>query len=342
MADRLRVIIAGTGYFSGFHFDAWSRCPEVEVVGVAGLDSEALARAATDYDIPNAFENTEEMLSQVQPDILDIITPPATHLKLIEAAASRNINVICQKPFCGSLEAAKTAVRIASDADIQLIVHENFRFQPWYTAIKRELDAGRLGQIYRAHFRLRPGDGQGVEAYLERQPYFKKMEKFLVHETAIHLVDVARFFFGDPNTISADLARLNPVIAGEDSAIIVMGFEDGVRTVIDGNRLSDHKAENRRRTMGEVLIEGEKGCLSLSGDGVISFRRHGENEEAQISYDWNDRGFGGDCVYLFTRHVVDHFVHDAPISNSGQDYLANLEIEEAIYASAEDGQRKSL
>ena len=34
-------------------------------------------------------------------------------------------------------------------------------------------------------------------AYLERQPYFQTMPRFLVHETAIHLVDVFRFLLGE-------------------------------------------------------------------------------------------------------------------------------------------------
>ena len=35
--------------------------------------------------------------------------------------------------------------------------------------------------------------------------------------------------------------------------------------MFDGNRLADHKAENRRLTMGEMLIEGSKGTLRLNG-----------------------------------------------------------------------------
>ncbi len=339
MSKQLRVAVVGTGYFSAFHFDAWSRCPEVELVGVAGLDDEAVAKVAAQYQIDRTFADVAEMLDETCPDILDIATPPDTHLAFIGAAASRNIDVICQKPFCGTQALAQEAVGEVAKAGIKLIVHENFRFQPWYKALKEQLDAGAIGRVYRAHFRLRPGDGQGPDAYLERQPYFQKMEKFLVHETAIHLVDVARYFFGEPNTVSADLARLNAAIAGEDSALIVLGFEDGLRTIIDGNRLSDHKAKNRRRTMGELLIEGEKGCLSMNGDAEIILRPHHQNEEIPISYEWEDHGFGGDCVYLFTRHVVEHFVNGAEVSNTGGDYLANLAIEDAIYASAEEGKR---
>ncbi len=342
MVERIKVAVAGTGYFSQFHFDAWSRCAEVDLVAIADLDEKAAQAAAKAYGAEHSFADVAEMLDIAKPDLLDIVTPPPTHQAMIALAARHGIDCICQKPFCGDLETAEAATKLAERAGITLVVHENFRFQPWYQAAKAVLNEGRLGRIYQVMLRLRPGDGQGPRAYLDRQPYFQKMERFLVHETAIHLIDVLRYFFDEADSVWADLTRLNPVIAGEDNCLIVLNFADGVRGIIDGNRLSDHRAENCRRTMGEMLIEGENGVLSLNGDGELSFRAHGDTAEQSIVYEWRDHGFGGDCVYRFTRHVVDHFIQGAPLANTARDYLANLHIEEAVYASAADGSRRVL
>ena len=341
MSKKLKVAAAGTGYFSQFHYEAWSRCPEVEMVGIVDLNIEAAAKVANEFGC-KAFSDVAEMLDKVRPDLFDIITPPQTHLPLINLAADRGIDVVCQKPFCGDIETARAASKLASDSDITIAVHENFRFQPWYNQIKQELNSGRLGEVYQATFRLRPGDGQGPEAYLDRQPYFQKMERFLVHETAIHYIDVFRYLLGEVDWVWAELTKLNPVISGEDSCVILMGMAEGSRGLLDGNRLSDHAAANLRRTMGEMTIEGENGVLSLNGDGEITFRKHGATTVENIQYHWNDNGFGGDCVYLLTRHVVDHFTAGGCLMNSAEDYLKNLEIEEAVYASASDGNRKTL
>ncbi len=341
MTGSIKLAAVGTGYFSQFHFDAWTRCGEVEFVGVADLNLENAERIITRYG-GAAFNDVAIMLDATKPDLLDIITPPATHLPIIKMAAKRGINVICQKPFCGDLANAQRAVEIGKKSGIDITVHENFRFQPWYSAIRRELDSGRLGHIFRATFRLRPGDGQGPSAYLDRQPYFQKMERFLIHETAVHFIDVFRYLFGDLESVWADLERLNPVILGEDSCVIILKFKDGPRAVLDGNRLSDHAAENHRRTMGELLIEGEKGVLSLNGDAELSFRPHNSSDIRPIQFEWDDIGFGGDCVYHFTRHVVDHYSRGSPIMNSATEYLANLRAEEAVYESATDGSMKQL
>jgi predicted dehydrogenase len=339
---NLRVACAGTGYFSRFQYRAWKRMPDVALVGVANRTVDSARAFAAEFGIPGAWPDIPTMLSEAKPDLLDIITPPLTHLDAIRAAAAAGVDAICQKPFCQTLAEAEEACAIAEKAGIRLIIHENFRFQPWHRAISAILEAGRLGRIYQATFRLRPGDGQGERAYLDRQPYFQQMPRFLVHETAIHLIDVFRFLFGEPVSVYAALRRLNPVIAGEDAGLIVLEMANGTRTIFDGNRLSDHRANNRRLTMGEMLIEGEKGVLTLDGDGGLAFRAHGENEAEMIEYAWSDNDFGGDCVYLTQKHIVDHLIRGAPIENTGRAYLKNIRVEEAVYLSHAEARRIPL
>ena len=65
MAQDLRIAVAGTGYFSLFHFDAWTRCPEVELVGVASLDERSRAEVVAEFAISKSFEDVREMLDGV-------------------------------------------------------------------------------------------------------------------------------------------------------------------------------------------------------------------------------------------------------------------------------------
>ena len=302
--------------------------------------TEATAREiAETFGIPAVFTEVSAMLDAARPDLLDIVTPPETHLDCVRAGADRGIAMICQKPFCRTLAEAEQAVAIAEGAGTTLVVHENFRFQPWYAETRRLLDAGALGEPLGLTFRLRPGDGRGRSAYLDRQPYFRTMKRFLVHETAIHLIDTFRYLLGEVDWVYADLRRLNPVIAGEDAGQILLGFGNRTRGLIDGNRLVDHVAENRRRTMGEMLLEGDEAVLRLDGDGRLFLRPLDSNDEHDCRFDWQDIDFGGDCVYRLQRHVVDHLSHGSPLSNSGRDFLANLRIEQAVYRSAAEGRR---
>jgi D-apiose dehydrogenase len=336
MIQNLRVAVVGTGFFSGFHLEGWSRLDTAELVALCSHDGETLRLAAGKYSIKHTYRDVEQMLDELSPDLLDIVTPPHTHRAIIELAVSRNIPVICQKPFTGSVIDAEIVASLSRRTGVLVVVHENFRFQPWYRKIKELLDSGRYGDIYQLTFRLRPGDGQGPSAYLDRQPYFQTMERFLIHETAIHFIDVFRFLLGETERVFARLQKLNPVITGEDAGLIVMEFGNRTRALIDANRLSDHVAENRRLTMGELLLEMEKATVRLDGDGRIFLRPFGGNSETEIVYDWADTGFGGDCVFHLQAHVVDHLLYDTPVMNTAEDYLANLYIEEAVYKSDEE------
>ncbi len=333
MSADLKVACIGAGYFSQFHYDAWSRIEGADLVASADQDIEkARATGLASYD------NAAAMLDEVRPDIVDIITPPPTHFETIKLALGATPKaVICQKPFCTSQDEAREVARLSQEAGIPVIVHENFRFQPWYRKIRALIDDGTLGQVQQLTFRLRPGDGQGPRAYLDRQPYFQQMERFLVHETAVHWIDTFRYLVGEPAAVFADLRQLNPVIAGEDAGYILFRYPGGARAMFDGNRLVDHAAENTRCTMGEALIEGTEATLELRGDGSVHLRRFGSLEVTEVLAATTAKGFGGDCVLALQSHVVAALNGQGEFENTAADYLAVLAQEAAVYRSAELG-----
>lgn len=332
----LSVAIAGCGYFSRFHQDAWSRMEGVRVVGVADRDEAKRAAAASLFPGAAAFDEADAMLDAVKPDLVDIVTPPQTHRALVEAAAKRGVKMICQKPVAPEYDEAAIIVETAEKAGVMLAVHENFRFMPWFMEAHRLIRAGAIGRPLNITFRLRPGDGQGPEAYLSRQPYFQQMPRFLIHETGIHLIDVFRYLLGEIRGVFARLRRINPVIKGEDAGLVIFDFADGVAGLFDGNRHVDHPSQDTRMTNGVLLVEGDQGVLRLDGYGKL-FLRKLRGEEAEHPYAWQDRGYGGDCVYGQSKHIVEHLTKGTPLVNSGRDYLRNLAIEEAVYRSALEG-----
>lgn len=341
-ARTIKVATVGTGYFSRFQYAAWDRIAETELVGICNRTFGPAQELAQQYNIAAVFSDFEQMLDECKPDLVDIITPPNTHAAYVRAAVDRGIDTICQKPFTPNLCEAKTLVKYIGEKQAKVIIHENFRFQPWYKKIKQILELSELGELYQVSYRLRPGDGQGPNAYMSRQPYFQQMSRLLVHETAVHFIDVFRYLFGEVESVYADLRRLNPAIQGEDAGLIVLEFDHGKRGVFDGNRLSDHRAHNRRLTMGDLLIEGELGSITLNGNAQIFRRSHGQNEEENVSYHWADRDFGGDCVFNLQQHVVDHLLTGSALMNTAEDYLRNLQIVDACYASSEQGKKLRL
>lgn len=338
----IRVACIGAGYFAAFHHGAWAAEPRAELVAIVDRDPDRAEAATRAAGTGTACTTLDAALNLGRIDLIDIATPPDTHLDLIDAATAVGCAVICQKPFCGGLADARRAVDLAESRALPLIVHENFRFQPWWRAIRAELAAGRAGDVFQTTFRLRPGDGQGPDAYLARQPYFQRMERFLIHETGVHFVDVFRYLMGEPDWVQADLRRLNPAIAGEDAGHFTLGYGDGRRAVFDGNRLSDHAARNHRLTMGEAWIEGAAGTLTLDGDGTVGWRAMGAATPEPVPVMFDRDAFGGGCVAALQSHVVQCLIDGRAPENTGRDYLRNLDLVEAIYRSHETGARISV
>lgn len=335
-SQPIRIALVGAGYFARFQLDAWRRSSGARLVAVCDRDiaTHDYVRSV-DEAIP-MFREITAMLDAQTPELVDIATPPDTHEALVGEAAARGLSVICQKPLAPNRDSAVRLVQACEQAGVMLAVHENIRWTPWHREIARFVGAGRLGQLHRISMRLRPGDGKGPEAYLSRQPYFQNMPRFLIHETAIHWIDTFRFLIGEITGVFARLEKLNPVIAGEDAGVVIFAFENGSTGVFDGNRLNDHVSDDPRRTMGEMWVEGSAGVLRLDGAARLWWKAHGEAEVAH-EYAWEDRGFAGDSVFAIQEHILAHLRDGAALENSGRAYLRNLDIEEAIYRSSEEG-----
>ena len=56
-----------------------------------------------------------------------------------------------------------------------------------------------------------------------------------------------------------------------------------------------------------------------------------------VDYARDDRNFGGDCVYALQQHFVACMRSSAPFESGGHEYLQNIRIVDAVYASASSG-----
>ena len=300
------------------------------MVAICDTDPARAQALASRFGIPSVHASVDQMLDASSPDLVDVVTPPPSHKSVLEKVFARGLPAICQKPFGTDYAQAVALAEAAQVAQVPLIVHENFRFMPWYREARRWIDAGELGTPHNIYFRLRPGDGQGPKAYLDRQSYF---------QTAIHFIDTFRYLMGDVHAVVARLRRLNLAIAGEDCALICFEFGSGAAGVFDGNRLNDHVASNPRRTMGEMWLEGSRGVMRLDGEGRLWWKPHHGEEREHLYERGPDTGFGGGACRALQQHVIRGLDGLQPLENTAQAYLRNLQVQEAVYASHASGQR---
>jgi predicted dehydrogenase len=321
--------IIGCGYFGRIQKEAWARIPEAEIVAACDLDRELAARTA-----PRAYTSAAEMFARERLDFVDIATRPESHLSLIRLSAAHKVPAICQKPIATDWREAVEMVETAEAAGVPLMIHENWRWQPWYRAAKEMIAQDEIGKPLAYWFRHRKRDGLGGNAYPD-QPYFRRMPRLLIHETLVHYIDTARFLFGEIASVYAQVRRINPAIQGEDQALLLLTHESGLQGSIDGHRFLE--PEPFGPAMGEAGLEGESGCLRVlaTGDILLGLRPVWRNEVQE--------GYKGDSVYATQRHFIECLASGRPFETGGRGYLLGaFAAVEAAYRSAAEGRRVCL
>jgi len=331
--DRLKGVGIGAGYFARFQYEAWSRIPEVEIAAICDLSEEKARPIMRQFGIPRFYRDWREMIERERPDFVDIITPPDTHEEMTAFAAQRGIHIICQKPLAPTLEAGRRMVDAARAAGVRFMVHENWRWQPWYRQIKRIQQSAQIGEFTHLLFLMRMGDGWGPNAYLDRQPFFREYPRLLVYETGVHFIDTFRFLLGEVTRVYAHLRRLNPVIRGEDCGQVFLHFAGGATAIWDANRYNEVESLSPRYTFGQMRIDATGGHITLDTEANLRVKLLGR-PGFDVQYPHQDINFAGDSVYALQRHFVECMRSGAEFESHGEDYLKTLAVVEAVYESA--------
>jgi D-apiose dehydrogenase len=338
MSRPLRGVLVGAGFFARFQAEAWKRIPAAEIVAVVDSAPGKARAFADEFGIPRAFELITEAFDRERPDFVDIATRPEAHLELTRAAAARRVHVICQKPMAPTWEDCVGMVEACEAAVVRLLIHENWRWQPWYREVRRLLDAGVLGQVFQLTFRWRTGDGRGPEPYAV-QPYFRQMPRLLVYETLVHLLDTARFLGGELASVYCTNRRVNPAIAGEDQSLVLFTFRSGVPGLIDANRTSGPVPAPV--AMNDLTVEGDRAALRLTPDGRLFLTEYGQDER-EHTFPTTGAGYKGDSVHATQAHLIECLRSGRPSESDGRDYLNTVRAVFACYRSAETGQVVAL
>jgi predicted dehydrogenase len=326
---RLRIALAGAGAISHYHLVAWSREKRAEVVAVCDPDRARARARAEEAGAGRVYAGLAEALADGDIDAVDIAAPRATHAELVALAVDRGVAVLCQKPLARTLaEAEALAKRVAGRA--RVMVHENWRFRPWYRRAREWLGEGLPGRLQQADMAMLSSgmlpDASGARPLLVRQPYMLTERRLMIADVLIHHLDVLRWLFGPLRVLAARTANTLPgIVVGETLAVIALETADGAPVTLRGSMVAHGtpvRTEDRLDAMGEAAtIRLEGMSLSLLG-----------SEERRESFD-----FAASYQQSFDatiRHFVDRLADGRPFETEIADNLETLRLVEDAYAAA--------
>lgn len=257
---NFRLAVIGCGFWSRFQISAWKELSGVEIVGVWNRTRSRAEILASQMSIPYVAESPESLIQTCRPDAVDIVTDVGTHAQFVRLSVNNRIPVICQKPMTTSLSEANDIVSYAASHHVPFYVHENWRWQKPIRALKKEIDSGVIGRIFRARIDFVTGF-----PVFDNQPFLRTLPQFILTDMGSHILDVARFLFGEPASVYCCVTQIHAEIAGEDVATVVLAYENGT-TVTCNLSYAGNAYEHDRFPETYILAEGSRGAIQLAPD----------------------------------------------------------------------------
>ena len=328
-APLLRIGLIGAGWVTQHHLAGWQReAARARVVAIAD-PSLANAQARADaFGIDAVYADAQAMFAASRLDAVDIAAPRETHADLVRLAAMHGIPTICQKPLAPSFDAAAALVDdVTAIAGMRLMVHENWRFRPYYRQIAQWLRDDRIGRVQQAQMTLLSSglieNARGVLPALERQPFIASLTRALVMVILIHHIDTLRFLLGEMTVAHARTGRHSPAMAGEDHATVSFDTAAGATVLL----LANLGAHGEPPALADRLtLIGARGTIKLQGNTLTC---DGERPDIR-RYDMAQ--CYADSYAATITHFLDALASGAAFETSPADNLRTLRLVEDIYA----------
>ncbi len=337
---ELRFAVLGTGFWARYQLAAWLELKGPRCVALYNRTAAKAQRLAREFAVPAVYSHPDELMEKERPDFVDIITDVGTHREFVELAARHRIPVICQKPLAPTLTDAEQMLKVCQRAEIPLFVHENWRWQTPIRELKRVLDSGLIGKVFRA--RVTYSNSFPV---FENQPFLKELDQFILTDIGTHILDTARMLFGEARTLYCRTSRIHADIRGEDVATVMLGMQSGATVTCEMSYASPIEHDRFPETF--IFVEGERGSVELAPDFWIRVTADNGTRAQRCPppfYTWADPRYAlvQSAGVACNSNLYSSLINEAPAETTGEDNLKTLQLVFGAYDSARTGQALHL
>lgn len=143
---KVRVGVLGAGAWARFaHLPGYKRDSRCELVAIADPLVERAREFATEFGIPDVYDNHAALIARDDIDLIDVCTPSATHFALSWAALEAGKHVLCEKPVAYEFTETRRAAALAKSKGLKTKLGFTFRYSPAMRYMKELIDTGFVG-----------------------------------------------------------------------------------------------------------------------------------------------------------------------------------------------------
>ena len=335
MSTRRRIAIIGLGMALKPHIRSLEELTDrVEIAAGYAPSAERRKAFAAAHGYPVA-DDLESVLRDRTIEAAVILTPPNTHLELVERCAAAGKHVLLEKPIDGTVARARRAVEAMESAGRKFAIVLQHRFRGVSRRLAELARSGDLGRIVSASASVRWWRPPEYFAQAGRGMKARDGGGVLLTQ-AIHTLDLFQSLAGDIAEVSG-FAATSPLrrIDTEDVVGAGVRFVDGAIGTIDATTVAYPGFAER------IELAGEKGTAQLNAETLDVFFKSGQHlrEGGQAS------NSGGADPMAFSHEAHKALITDFldaidgnrnPVTN-GREALKVQILIEALLRSAAEG-----
>jgi predicted dehydrogenase len=339
LRDKLGICVVGPGFWAReMHLPAFAQIPGVEVVSVVGRTEDSARALAERFGVRSWSTEYREAVQAPEVDIVDILAPNHLHAPVSIAASQAGKHVIVIKPIATTLAEADAMLEAAAKAGKRLLYAENVPFIPAVQEMRRIVDSGAIGKV----FRVKACEGIGEpHSHWHYDP--KQVGGGAMMDMAVHSVEFCRTFAGSPfATVYADAGtfRWGAKTTAEDTAVITLRFDNGVIGQCEDSWSLAGAMDSRFEvfgTEGRILIDNlhRQPIQVVSGGGQHAV-------PPGWSFPSPMPGAVTDGHVAMLTHFIDAIRGGQPSASEGVVGWNALAVIEAAAASVKSGQRQAI
>jgi predicted dehydrogenase len=337
MMNKLNIAIIGCGWAGERHVRAFQQLPDrANISALVDNDEPFLNQKGSEWDISPLYTDYREVLSRDDVDAVSICLPHNIHAEVAIESARAGKHILCEKPMAVTLEEADAMIEAAEENGVKLMVAESARFQAINRRIKDLLDEGYIGKPILLRQIFMPGSPSKTGyVYPGRRAWISDKHiagggQWMVN--GIHRVSVARWFFGEVESIYAVEYRPPEFELNiEANVCATMKFVNGPLGQIIFAPQTSHFG-----VFYDTIIHGDSGAIVVDkSDGKLHV--YGEKVNAadnHLSMEVNQKK---DTFVLEMEHFLDYVKKDAPCICDGVSERESLAIIVGGFKSMETG-----
>ncbi|MER7717336.1 Gfo/Idh/MocA family oxidoreductase [Streptomyces flaveolus] len=226
----LRVGLVGYGLAgSVFHAPliAATEGLALDTVVTSNPDRQRQARDA--YPDVRTVATPDELFDRAaELDLIVIASPNKTHVPLARRALEAGLPVVVDKPVAGTAAEARELAALAEERGLLLSVFQNRRWDNDFLTLRKLLDEGALGDVWRFESRFerwRPEPKGGW-----RESGDPAEIGGLLYDLGSHVVDQALVLFGPATQVYAESVVRRAGAEADDDTFIAITHANGVRS----------------------------------------------------------------------------------------------------------------